>query len=157
MKRKIILSVLSVATVFMVNSCAPNTPAARIAKYPALFENLSSNDKELAPQGKIKKGMHRDGVILAWGKPDRQTEGSRNGKSFEQWVYTTADPVYTQGFHHYAAYGYNRYGYGRYGRHGHRRIGYGVGFGPEVYYVRRTAATVDFDHNGKVTEWVTQR
>ncbi len=149
MKRKMILSTLSLAVAFMANSCAPSTPGTRIAKNPALFESLPSNHKQLVQQGEIKKGMHKDGVVLAWGKPDGLTAGSRNGKSFEKWIYTTASPVYTSSFRHYASYGYGRYGC--------RGVGYGIGFGPEVYYVRRTAATVEFDHNSRVTEWVTRR
>ncbi len=149
MKRKIILSALSAAVLLITNSCAPSTPATRIAQNPALFESLSSSDKEQAQQGQIKRGMHKDGVFIAWGKPSGLTAGSRNGKSYEKWVYTSTSPVYSSSFRHYASYGY--------GRHGCRGGAYGIGFGPEVYYVRRTAATVEFDHNNKVSEWVTRR
>ncbi len=149
MKRKVILSALSVAVLFIANSCVPSTPASRIAQNPALFERLSSSDKEQAQQGQVKRGMHKDGVLIAWGKPDGLSAGSRNGKSFEKWVYTSTSPVYSSSFRHYASYGY--------GRHGWCGPGFGIGFGPEVYYVQRTAATVEFDRHNKVSEWVTRR
>lgn len=149
MKKQIILTTLSASIALLVNSCAPSTPAARITKNPAIFESLSSSDQELAQQGEIKRGMHKDGVLIAWGKPSRSSAGSRNGKSFEKWIYTSSTPVYTNHFHQYAAYGY--------GRRGWRGPNYGIGFGPEVYYVQRTAATVEFDSNNRVSDWMTNR
>jgi hypothetical protein len=139
----------------MANSCAPSTPASRIAQNPFLFENLSSADKELAQQGQIKRGMHKNAVLIAWGKPDGLSAGSRSGKSFEKWVYTSLSPIYTSTLRPYGAFGYSRFGYHR------DRFGYyddyGVGFGPELHYVQRISATVEFDQASKVTEWVTGR
>ncbi|MGJ8657813.1 MAG: hypothetical protein ACSHX6_15300 [Akkermansiaceae bacterium] len=149
MKKQIILAVLSVSVALLANSCAPSTPAVRIAKNPAMFEKLSTSDKALAQQGQIKRGMHKDGVLIAWGKPSGLSAGSRNGKSFEKWVYSSSSPVYTSSFRQYANYGYGRRGW--YGP------GYGIGFGPEVYYVQRTAATVEFDSQNKVSDWMTNQ
>lgn len=147
MKQKIILTTLSVALLIVMNSCAPSTPATRIAKNPAMFESLSSSDKALAQQGQIRRGMDKNGVLIAWGKPDGITAGDRNGKSFEQWIYTSLTPVYTSSFHSYAMYGFGRYDCDS----------YDIGFGPDVHYIQQTKATVEFDQNNKVTEWVTLR
>lgn len=161
MKKRLIVSILSLATLLLANSCAPNTPASRIAKFPAVYESLSSQDKALAKRGQVKKGMHRDGVMIAWGRPDGQSAGSRNGRSFERWTYTTADPVYAHNFYNHPLHGYGgRFGCrgGRFGGRGGRfGYGHGLGVGSQVFFVRRTAATVEFDQNSKVTEWVTRR
>jgi outer membrane protein assembly factor BamE (lipoprotein component of BamABCDE complex) len=147
MKKKISLTALSLAVLFLVNSCAPSTPATRIAKNPAMFESLSTSDKVLAQQGQIKRGMDKNGVLIAWGKPDGISAGDRNGKFFEQWIYTSLKPVYVNTFRTYAIYGYGRYGCDS----------FDLDYGPEVHYVQQTKATVEFDKNNKVSEWVTLR
>ena len=151
MKRKITLSFLSIAVLFIANSCATSTPATRIAKNPAMFEALPKSDKDLAQLGQIKRGMHKDGVLIAWGKPDGVTTGSRSGKSFEKWVYTTTSPVYTSSFRPFVGYGYGRFGCRGYGHFNQ------FDFGPEVHYVRQTAASVEFNQYNKVSEWMTRR
>jgi len=149
MNKKIILSTLSVATLLIISSCTPSTPQARIAKNPALFESLSNSDKENAQQGKIERGMHKDAVNIALGKPAGVSQGNRNGKTYEKWGYTSISPVYRNNLHPYGYYGYGR-------RHC-SRYGYGFGYSPQVYYVQRTAATIEFDQYDRVTEWVTRK
>ncbi len=117
-----------------------------------MFESLSKEDKELAQLGQIKQGMHKNGVLIAWGKPDGIAAGDRNGKSFEQWIYTSLTPVYVNTFHVYSA-----VGYGRHGRYGYACDDFGFGYGPDVHYVRQTAATVEFDQYDKVSEWMRQK
>jgi hypothetical protein len=135
---------------FIANSCAPMTPATRIAKNPSMFGKLSDSEKQLAQLGQIKRGMHKDGVLIAWGRPDGLTTGNKGGKSFEKWTYTSASPVYRNSFRSSGAYGFGRRGFGRDCWHGN---GFGMDFGPEVYYVQRTAASVEFDQYNKVSNW----
>lgn len=137
------------ALLFIANSCAPSTPATRIAKNPEMFQGLSDSDKLLAQQGQIKRGMVKNGVLISWGKPDGISAGDRNGKSFEKWIYTTLTPVYTSSFRSYAVYGYDRFGY--------ECDDFGLDYGPDIYYVSEPSATVEFDQYNKVSEWVKLR
>ena len=129
-------------------SCAPSTPAARIAAQPALFEKLPARQQELVSQGRIDKGMGTDAVYLAWGRPSRDYEGSEGGTPTLRWDYNGSTPVYNTGY--YGAYGYG-YGYGRYGRYG-RSPYYGIGIAPEVTYLPYRRATVLF-RQGRVASW----
>ena len=154
MKKTSILSLLSLALVFLASSCAQQTPQSRIQANPALFAKIPDSQKQSAKQGRIKKGMTKDAVFIAWGKPHGVTSGNRNGKDFENWVYTRSTPVYRNGFYSRVGYGWG--GYGRRGR-GWGGPNYGVGFNPGVRYVQRTAASVSFDHRHTVKEWTSVR
>lgn len=140
---KTILPALS--ALFLLASCVPSTPQARIEKDPQKFEALDGKQKALVRQGQIARGMTPDAVYLAWGDPSAIFQGSRNGKSSERWDYAGSRPVYAAGF--YGGYGY---GYGPYGYHGHP--GYVYGLGPEVAYVPYRIATVWFINN-RVDSW----
>lgn len=128
---------------FIFTSCAPSTPATRIAKYPEQFEKLTNREQEIVRQGGIAKGISKDAVLLSWGTPSNRFEGSQRGKVTERWDYASSRPVYSTNF--YGGYGYGRYGYGRYS-------GIGLGLGPEVTYIPYRTATVWFIGN-KVDSW----
>lgn len=152
-KLKTLSKIISATAIACIaSSCASNTTQTRIQKNPALFANLPANQKQLAQQGRMQKGMTKDAVFFAWGKPDGVTSGNRNNKDFERWVYTRSTPVYSNGI--YSRVGF---GYGSYGRHGWGGPFYGLGVNPGVNYVQRTAATVTFDHRGLVSEWSANR
>lgn len=105
--------VLLAAVVFA--SCAPSTPEARIAARPQLFEALPPRQQELVRQGQLAQGMGRDAVLLAWGRPSREYEGSEDGVSTLRWDYLGSTPVYETSY--FGGYGYGpRCGYGRFGR-----------------------------------------
>lgn len=141
--KKILSALGAVSLCILAVSCAPSTPAARIAERPLAFEKLSDKHKELVQRGEIDKGMDMSAVSLAWGSPSNRVEGF-NGKSrMERWDYNDLEPVMTQTF-------YGGYRYGGYGRY--RYSGYGVGFAPEVVYVPYRKGTVWFI-GGKVNEW----
>lgn len=131
-------------------SCAPSTPAARIAAQPALFEKLPARQQDLVRQGRIDKGMGTDAVYLAWGKPSREYEGSENGAATLRWDFNGSTAVYNTGYYGTFGYGYGS-GYGRYGRYG-RSPYYGIGIAPEVAYVPYRRATVLF-REGRVSSW----
>lgn len=136
------IAAAAVAALFAV-SCAPQTPASRIANQPAAFERLSEKHKELVRNGEIAEGMSKDAVVLAWGHPEQQSEGFRSGKRMERWDYSGTKPVVTHSF-------YGGYGYGGYGPY--RYSGLGAGFGPEVSYIPYRKASVWFV-GGRVDEW----
>lgn len=126
------------------SSCVPLTPQGRIDRHPEKFSRLTSKQKELVTQGQIAPGMSPDAVWLAWGAPERNFEGAKEGKRTARWDYAASEAVYTTGI-----YG----GYGRYGRYGHGRY-YGSGFslGPEIAYIPYRVASVWFV-NERVEAW----
>lgn len=134
-------------------SCAPSTPAARIAAQPAMFAALPARQKELVRQGQIDKGMGTDAVYLAWGKASREYEGYEGRAKTLRWDYNGSTPVYSHGY--FGAFGW---GYGRFGpSYGYSPYNYyGAGFGPEVTYVPYRRASVLF-RNGSVTSWERSR
>lgn len=129
-------------------SCSVNTPATRIEKSPAVFNDLSQRHQEMARAGRIENGMTPDGVYIAWGKPDSKSEGEQRGQRFQRWNYMGLTPVYNQGF--YSGYGY---GGGYYDRRGYGHYGSPYfGQSTSVDYIPYRAAFVDFE-NDRVKGW----
>lgn len=116
----------------------------RIQKNPGAFSKLNEQDKAAVRAGKIREGMDKETVLLAWGPPARMSEGKRNGKNYERWTYVEFDAVMTQPFG--APYSYQGHG-GYYDVHDslyHAR--------PAIDYIPHDAAFVDFV-GGKATGW----
>ena len=135
-----LLSLLAIAALAaLATSCAPSTPQSRIAANPSLYEALPAKHQELASQGRVTKGMSKEAVFLAWGRPARKGEGSRNGRSFERWDYARYRAVHYNRF-----YGFS--GYGWCGRH------YGYGWVPAVDFVPYRSGTILF-HDSRVDSW----
>ena len=109
----------------------------------AMFDKLPEAHKKLVVRGAIVEGMSRDAVFLAWGRPSRVSRGSRDGGTFERWIYTHYEPVWT----HNSSIGLG-YGYGRYGC----RYGGLYNDGPSVTYIPYNAAKVEFV-SGRVKAW----
>ena len=149
MKKLLLLAPL---LAFLLPSCSVNTPVSRIDKNPAMFDRLSNSEKQLVRQGRIRNGMDKQAVYLAWGNPNSTSEGQQGGRVFEKWSYTGVRPVYRQSI--YTGIGFGR-GYGRYGRYGR---GYRRGYypyssiGTAVSYLPYRAAWVKFD-GGRVQSW----
>jgi len=151
---KNILTLLSAG--LMLASCVPSTPQTRIQQDPRKFATLSASHKTLVQQGQITRGMTPDAVYLAWNRPSRSFQGSKDGKMTERWDYASSYPVQVTNF--YGSYGYGPYGYGYggHGHHGHRGYygysGVGVGIGPEIAYIPYRVASVWFVNN-RVEAW----
>ena len=111
MKRQIRVRMLAVcaiaAALFVAAGCS--TPETRISERPDIYRSLSAADQALVSQGKIREGMSRDAVYLAWGTPNQRGQGRNRGSAVETWIYfnTTAGDYYPGG-------GFG-YGYGRFG------------------------------------------
>ncbi|MDB4568395.1 hypothetical protein N9085_01395 [Akkermansiaceae bacterium] len=151
---KIILLPLLSGFAILLASCASSSPTTRIQNNPVIFQKVPSSQREMVVSGRIKNGMSKDAVFIAWGKPDSVAEGETEGKRFERWTYTSLSPVYSTSF--YGGYGG---GYGGYGCHnpyyrnsGYGSRGYGYVYSQAVDYVPVPSATVDFS-NGRVTKW----
>jgi hypothetical protein len=136
--------ILPCATALLFASCVPSTPEARIAAGPERFAALPPRQQELVRQGRIEKGMGRDAVLIAWGRPSREYEGSEGGVPTLRWDYTGTTPVYQSGYYGGYAYGYGRRSY------------YDFAIVPEITYVPYRRATVLF-RDGRVESWERSR
>ena len=132
----------------LIPACASKSPAdRRIQKNPQHYGGLTTEERTLVRQGRVKEGMSEDAVFLAWGRPDRVRSGSRQGIQTETWLYTRHDPV------PYTSVGFG----GVIGSRGrvavHPSIGYGIGSRDFAPVVERK---VEF-RNGKVVAWERNR
>tara|TARA_R110002096_G_scaffold16106_28_gene55179 strand:+ start:11744 stop:12199 length:456 start_codon:yes stop_codon:yes gene_type:complete len=142
------LKFLVLIPVVLLVGCSTTTVIEkRISKYPELFAQLSEDHQLLVRQGRVQEGMNRNAVFLAWGPADNITQGSKDGKAVETWLYGG-------GYTDYNSPRFNvGYGYGGYGRGG-GHFGYGVNFpiGPNTHYHGDPSARAVFT-NGIVSEW----
>ena len=136
---------LALLTAFLA-SCASSTTLRerRLSQNKEIYDGLSENDHALVAEGKIREGMHKQGVFLSWGRPNDIREGSRSGVHYETWLYT-GQRAHTQT--------YLSLGYG----HGYDPFYYGrshLGFGPSVVTTYRPVkvGTVEL-LNDKVVSW----
>lgn len=151
---------------FLAVSCSSNTPTTRIEKNPKIFRSLSASEQSLVEVGKIENGMSPAAVYLAWGAPDRQTEGQKDKKRYEQWIYNSLSPVLVQsawggGWGGWGGPGWGGPGWG-WGGGGFRRgglagpgwgpWGWNQGFGTDVAFVPTPSSWVKFV-NGRVDSW----
>lgn len=111
MKRRLIFQALIALTLTVIlTGCT--TVSSRIQERPEAYQSLSPADQALVQQGKIREGMSRDAVYIAWGAPNETAPGRNSGRMVETWIYFAT----TSGNYHGPFY----YGY---------PYGYGVGFG----------------------------
>lgn len=132
---------------FSISSCV-HPIERRIANNPQIYQSLKTSDQLLVQQGRIREGMTKEGVFLAWGRPNQVATGKQKGSSVEQWTYLGSQPVYTNSFG--MGFGGGPWGYGGYGRYGG---GYWGNMGPTVMYVPYKAGSVTFRSN-RVTDYL---
>lgn len=126
----------------LLAGCATSTVEKRRQERPAAYANLSPEFRSLVDQGRIKVGMSKDAVYIAWGKPSEVIQGESSSGPIETWLY------YGSYLQEYSYWRYNDYWY---------RGGYFAGapymdydYYPQ-YYVR---GDVTFE-NGVVKSWRT--
>ena len=132
------LAAVLLATV--LSNCASGIER-RIAKNPGIYNELSADDKAVVARGKIREGMSKGAVFIAWGAPARKLAGKKSGQPYERWTYLSFDAVPV---HHFGM----GWGYGRMCDYA-----YGVPYstmGTSFEYVPYESGFVDFT-NGRVT------
>lgn len=132
------------ATVLLLASCG-SPIARRIEKHPEIYNRLSEYHKALVQRGQIEEGMGKDTVRLSWGDPFRISNGSKQGRRYEQWSYAAYDPIYNTG----VGLGYAR----GLSRHNDSAYYYAE---PFVNYVPYEARRVEF-LNDRVSAWTATR
>ncbi len=136
----LLLSCLSL----LLASCA-STIQSRVTHNPELFGKLSAADQQAVRAGQVREGMTKEAVFLAWGSPDRVSQGQREGKQVERWNYTELQTVFAPAI---------GFGYGGFGRCGiYDRFYYG---GPTFASVPVPGRAVEF-LNGKVSGFMLPR
>ena len=139
----VILGVLGLVAC-MFCSCQTSTPATRIHKNPAIYQQLTPEHQLLVQQGRICEGMSKDAVFLAWGNPNTPpVVGQQNGVAYEKWVYNVYQPVMVDSL---------TVGAGCW----HGPCWGGASMGTSTAYVPREAAWVMFQNN-VVTAWESSR
>ena len=145
------LAAVALAAVFLAG-CETMSPVdRRVERDPALFNALPESHQALVRQGKVKEGMSKDAVFLAWGRPHEIKQGSRDGKSNETWLWFDREPAAGM-----VSLGVG-YGYGYGGLYGYiEDFGHSYGcrspFWDDFAYRERLAATVEFSGD-KVVAW----
>lgn len=123
---------MACASVILLCLPACSTVETRIHENPEVFRRMSSSDQALVSRGRIREGLSRDAVYIAWGAPNQRAVGRNRGTAVETWIYlnTTAGD-------YYPGYGYGGgfgYGSGFYGRgFGHGYYGRGGRYGGFYY------------------------
>lgn len=93
----------------LLAGCATTTVETRKQERAAAYANLSPEFQGLVDQGRIKVGMPKDAVYIAWGKPSEIVQGESSSGPIESWLYYGS---YAQ---EYSYWRYNDYWYrGRY-------------------------------------------
>lgn len=122
MKRRSIQRALAAGAIacvlLLVSGCS--TPQTRISERPQVYQSLTATDQALVSQGKIREGMSKDAVYIAWGAPNQRAEGRNRGRAVETWIYFST----TSGDYYPGSYGYG-YGFGIGGRFGYLHGGGG--------------------------------
>ena len=113
--------------VLFLNGCS--TVESRIQSNPQVYGLLSPADQALVRQGRIREGLPKSAVYLAWGSPDRIRSGVRLGHTFEAWTYTTLRSEFVPDYNYYPGYYGFGYFHGGLWRHNH----FFYSFGPYPY------------------------
>ncbi len=150
------LALAFVVALSLVSCSTTNQRQKRITRNPEWYNALSESDKALVSKGRIREGMGKNAVFLAWGRADSVTASTDRGKSVETWFYTTPVPHYVTGF---------GFSYGSYYGRGYPGFGIGHGYGAgwpgpfpyqELVYTERPAAMVRFERE-RVVSWQIRR
>ncbi len=108
---------LAVGAITTLGLSACSTTETRAQENPAIIARLAPVDRNLVLAGRVREGLSKEAVFIAWGRPDRVYRGSRNGKVFEAWVFTTREVRYGAGFGAFGPYYPSRVVVGRRGRY----------------------------------------
>jgi hypothetical protein len=90
---------------------ACSTVDSRIQEKAAVYSSLSPRDQALVKSGRVREGLPKEAVYIAWGAPAQIRSGSRNGHPYEAWVYTTLKTVFANDYFYPTFYRFGLYSY----------------------------------------------
>lgn len=74
---------------------ACSAPEGRAQQRRAAFARLLPADQKLVLQGRVRVGMSKEAVHVAWGEPSRQVEsGAAKEAAVDTWIYVRQISVY---------------------------------------------------------------
>ena len=76
------------AALWLAGCVAVSTVQSRKQERPAAYEALTPEQRTDVDQGRIANGMTQDAVYIAWGHPDRITEGENETGRTVTWSYS---------------------------------------------------------------------
>ncbi|MDR1190947.1 MAG: hypothetical protein LBK60_04675 [Verrucomicrobiales bacterium] len=137
---KVIVSVLCVALLSLtISGCS--TVESRREERAQGFDLLTKEQQRVVMQGRVTKGLSKDGVYIALGKPLRVRREHMNGVGTESWVYGRMETYTAPGSYAGPVF------YGRYG------AWWGPGYYDNSVSVMRDTFVVFFGTDGKVKGW----
>ncbi len=71
----------------MISLAGCDTPATRARRDAAGFGKLSAADRTTVLAGKVRPGMTKEAVYIAWGEPDRKQTSADGKEATESWFY----------------------------------------------------------------------
>lgn len=135
---------LSLSAIALLLASCTSPIVKRIEHNPEIYAALSEPHKAMVARGEISEGMTKQAVFIAWGRPDRGSKGSQNGKAYERWSYSGYEAIHGTS----VGFGPSYSGCGYYDT--------GFYYAPTVTYLPYEARRVEF-LNSKVKAWSTAR
>lgn len=124
----------------IVALAACSTPESRMRDHPAAVSRMRPADRQLAAEGRIRPGMSKEAVSIAWDRPDEIQRGYVRGRVSETWIYIATD---TEDYPSYSCF---PYGFGH-------RFFYHEIYHPILVTRRYVQRMVTFE-NGRVVAWM---
>lgn len=97
MKNRIEIFVLTLS-MGLLSQCTPPSAVDRIARNPSVYMAQPKAHQSLIQRGELARGMSRDAVMLAWGRPSESFEGTEKGVNMERWNYLGSRTTYQDNF-----------------------------------------------------------
>ena len=76
---------VSCASLLLLAGCA--TPTHRARENAGAFRKLSPADQALVRHGRVRPGLSKEAVYIAWGSPDWHFEDGKGKQARETWIY----------------------------------------------------------------------
>jgi len=76
---------VAIALALFFSACS--TVESRIKQRPEAYHSLSASDQSLVSHGKIRTGMSKEAVYIAWGRADAVLHRTDRGHRTEAWNY----------------------------------------------------------------------
>lgn len=78
---------ISLSAVLLIGGCQSSTIESRRLERQSGYDALSSEQRQLVDEGKIRVGMNEDAVFIAWGKPDQILQSETKDGITTTWLY----------------------------------------------------------------------